>query len=60
MADEFIILTAGILKEILEDVPDNYDIRFEDCGMSYPVMDYEVQENQKELTLRTIDRRVEE
>lgn len=52
---EFIVLNVGILKEILADIPDNYEIRFEESGMSYPVMDYEVQDNHHELTLKRID-----
>lgn len=49
---EFIILNVGILKEILADIPDDYDVRFEDNGMSYPVRDYEVQDKLNELTLK--------
>ena len=52
---EFVILTVGILKEIITDVPDDYEVRFEDSGMSYPVMDYEIQDNFKELTLKPGD-----
>lgn len=55
MNDEFVILTAGILKEILSDVPDDYKVRFEDEGMSYPVMDYDVQHNLKKFTLKPGD-----
>lgn len=49
---EFINITVGILKEVLEDLPDEYIVRFEDMGLSYPIMDYEVQDNFKELTLK--------
>ena len=49
---EFIPLTVGILKEILADVPDDYTVRFEDHGMSFPVMNYEVQDNLHELSLK--------
>lgn len=49
---EFINITVGILKEVLEDLPDEYIVRFEDSGLSYPIMDYEVQDNFKELTLK--------
>ena len=49
---EFINITVGILKEVLEDIPDAYIVRFEDRGLSYPIMDYEVQDNFKELTLK--------
>ena len=52
---DFINITVGILKEILEDLPDEYTVRFEDHGLSYPVMDYEVQDNFKELTLKPGD-----
>ena len=49
---DFMVMTAGILKECLEDVPDEYSIRFEYTGMSYPIMDYEVQDEFKEFTLK--------
>ena len=52
---EFVILPVSILKEILADVPDDYVVRFEDSGMSYPIMDYEVQDDFKELTLNPGD-----
>ena len=52
---EFIPLTVGILKEILADVPDDYTVRFEDEGMSFPVMDYDVQHNIREFTLKPGD-----
>ena len=52
---EFVILLVSILKEILADVPDDYTVRFEDNGMSYPVMDYEVDDTNKELTLKPGD-----
>ena len=38
--------------QVLEDLPDEYIVRFEDMGLSYPIMDYEVQDNFKELTLK--------
>lgn len=49
---DFINITVGILKEVLEDIPDEYIVRFEDQGMSYPIMEYDVQDNFKELTLK--------
>ena len=52
---DFINITVGILKEVLEDIPDEYIIRFEDNGLSFPVMDYEVQDSLKELTLKMGD-----
>ena len=52
---DFINITVGILKEVLEDIPDEYIVRFEDHGLSYPVMDYEVQDSLKELTLKMGD-----
>ena len=52
---EFINITVGILKEVLEDIPDEYIIRFEDMGLSYPILDYEVQDDLKELTLKMGD-----
>ena len=39
---EFINITVGILKEVLEDIPDEYIVRFEDDVSSYPIKDYEV------------------
>lgn len=56
MADmDFINITVGILKEILEDIPDEYIILFEDHGLSFPIMDYEVEDDLKELTLKMGD-----
>ena len=52
---EFVILPVSILKEILADIPDDYVVRFEDSGMSYPVMDYEVDDTNEELTLKPGD-----
>ena len=52
---DFINITVGILKEVLEDIPDEYIIRFEDNGLSFPVMDYEVQDSLKEITLKMGD-----
>ena len=52
---EFIPLTVGILKEILAEVPDDYTVRYEDGGMSFPVMNYEVQDNLHELSLKVGD-----
>ena len=52
---EFINITVGILKDVLEDIPDEYIIRFEDTGLSYPIMDYEVDDSVKELTLKMGD-----
>lgn len=52
---EFINITVGILKEVLEDIPDEYLVRFEDTGLSYPIKDYEVQDDFKELTLKMGD-----
>ena len=49
---EFVNIDVGILKEILEDIPDEYIVRFEDNGMSYPIMNYEVEDEFKELTLK--------
>ena len=51
---EFINMTVGLLKEILTDVPDEYIVRFEDCGFSYPVMDYDVDDEYKEFNLKTV------
>ena len=53
---EFINITVGILKEVLEDIPDEYIVRFEDTGLSYPIKDYEVDDSVKELTLKMGDR----
>ena len=52
---EFINITVGILKEVLEDIPDEYIVRFEDNGLSYPIKDYEVEDDFKELTLKMGD-----
>ena len=52
---EFINITVGILKEVLEDIPDEYIVRFEDRGLSYPIKDYEVEDDFKELTLKMGD-----
>ena len=52
---EFINITVGILKEVLEDIPDEYIVRFEDTGLSYPIKDYEVEDDFKELTLKRGD-----
>ena len=53
---EFINITVGILKEVLEDIPDEYIISFEDdVCYSYPIKDYEVQDEFKELTLKMGD-----
>ena len=52
---DFIVMNVGTLKEILEDVPDEYCVRFEDRGLSYPVMDYEIQDNFKEFTIKPGD-----
>ena len=52
---EFINITVGILKEVLEDIPDEYIVRFEYDGLSYPIKDYEVQDDFKELTLKMGD-----
>ena len=51
---EFINMTVGLLKEILQDVPDEYIVRFEDCGFSYPVMDYDIEPDVKEFNLKTV------
>ena len=53
---EFINITVGILKEVLEDIPDEYIVRFEDDVSSYPIKDYEVEDEFKELTLKMGDR----
>ena len=52
---DFINITVGILKEILEDIPDEYIIRFEDKGLSFPVKDYEIEDDLKEVTLKMGD-----
>lgn len=52
---EFINITVGILKEVLEDIPNEYIVRFEDNGLSYPIKDYEVEDDFKELTLKMGD-----
>ena len=52
---EFINITVGILKEVLEDIPDEYIVRFEDDVSSYPIMDYDVDDSVKELTLKMGD-----
>ena len=52
---EFINITVGILKEVLEDIPDEYIVRFEDDISSYPIKDYEVDDDCKELTLKMGD-----
>ena len=39
---EFINITVGILKEVLEDIPDEYIVRFEDDATTYPIKDYEL------------------
>lgn len=52
---EFINITAGILKEVLEDIPDEYDVRFGDDISSFPIKDYEVDDDCKELTLKMGD-----
>ena len=51
----FINITVGILKEVLEDIPDEYIVRFEDDVSSYPIKDYEVEDEFKELTLKMGD-----
>ena len=51
----FINITVGILKEVLEDIPDEYTVRFEDDVSSYPIKDYEVDDDFKELTLKMGD-----
>lgn len=53
---EFINITVGILKEVLGDIPDEYIIRFEDDTTTYPIKDYEVEDEFKELTLKMGDR----
>ena len=50
---EFINITVGILKEVLEDIPDEYIVRFEDEVSIYPVMSYNVDSELKEFTLRS-------
>ena len=52
---EFINITVEILKEVLEDIPDEYIVKFEDDVGSYPIKDYEVQDDFKELTLKMGD-----
>ena len=52
---EFINITVGILKEVLEDIPDEYIVRFEDETSTYPIKDYEVDDDCKELTLKMGD-----
>ena len=52
---EFINITVGILKEVLEDIPDEYIVRFEDDTTTYPIKDYEVDDSVKELTLKMGD-----
>jgi len=53
--EEFIVLNVGLLKEILEDIPDEYVVRFEDKGFSYPIMDYDISSDFQELTLKPGD-----
>ncbi len=53
--EEFIVLNVGLLKEILEDIPDEYVVRFEDRGLSYPIMDYDISSDFQELTLKPGD-----
>ena len=52
---EFINITVGILKEVLEDIPDEYIVRFEDDATTYPIKDYKVDDDCKELTLKMGD-----
>ena len=53
---EFINLTVEILKEFLEDVPDEYSITVEDFPHhTIPVMNFDIDDNSKEFILKPGD-----
>ena len=53
---EFINLTVGILKEFLEDVPDEYSITVEDFPThTIPVMNFDTNDEFKEFVLKPGD-----
>jgi hypothetical protein len=53
---EFINLTVGILKEFLEDVPNEYLVTVEEFeGKTLPVMTFETVDEWKEFILKPGD-----
>lgn len=53
---EFINLTVGILKEFLEDIPDEYSVSVEDVpGHLIPVMNFDSYDDLKEFILKPGD-----
>ena len=48
---EFINLTVGVLKEFLEDVPDEYTVMVDDV----PVMNFDVDDDVKEFVFKPGD-----
>ena len=52
---EFMNLTVGILKEILEDIPDEYSVRCELDGLVIPIMNYTIKDEYKDLLLNVGD-----
>lgn len=53
---EFINLTVGILKEFLEDIPDEYCVSVEDFpNHTVPVMNFDTDDDLKEFILKPGD-----
>ena len=53
---EFINLTVGILREFLEDVPDEYSITVEDFpNHTIPVMNFDIVDYAKEFVIKPGD-----
>lgn len=52
---EFLNLTVGVLREVLEDIPDEYSIVCEENNDVYPIMNYSTQDDSKLLIFEVGD-----
>lgn len=56
MSDEFLPLTVSVLKEFLEEVPDEYVVTVEEFeGSNLPVMSFDTVDEWKEFVLKPGD-----